>query len=102
MSVAQAICTLQLLVSTALLAKVFAANEKLERVGKPSLCKTSNEAANYNHTCGQISGGVVSNARLLNERCCCLNDIFCQFRLASGCSETARKYWHYSCRIPRN
>jgi hypothetical protein len=70
MSVAQAICTLQLLVSTALLAKVFAANEKLERVGKPSLCKMSNEAANYNYTCGQISGGVVSYARLLNERCC--------------------------------
>lgn len=64
----QAIWTLQLLVSTALVAKVLTTYKKEIAIGaaKISQCKVWDEAKNrdYDHNCGQITGGVVSYADL--------------------------------------
>ena len=72
----QSICTLQLLVSTALLAKVLATYNEGLTPGSKSPCEKWDETEDreYNHTCGQLTGGVVSNALVLN--CNCLRVVF--------------------------
>ena len=79
MCAVQAICTLQILVSTALLAKALTTYQKetmkvaVTRFGivtvKTSLCDTWDETRKlheYDHKCSQITGGVVSQEPLLN------------------------------------
>ena len=61
----QAIWTFQLLVSTALVAKVLTTYQKdIGRgiLGKISQCEAWDKAENreYEYTCGQLTGGVVS------------------------------------------
>lgn len=61
MAVMQVLWAFQMMISTALLAKVLTTLEKKPRQG-PSLCderdpKTGEE---YKYTCGQLTGGVVS------------------------------------------
>jgi hypothetical protein len=60
MSAVQAICALQLLVSTALVAKVLTTYQGGEE--DSSYCEIWDEAQNreYEYTCGQLTGGVVS------------------------------------------
>jgi hypothetical protein len=65
MSAVQAICALQLLVSTALLAKVLTTyQEEPEVLGIKfqSTCDKLDEEENreYDYTCSQLTGGVVS------------------------------------------
>ena len=63
MAAAQAIWTLHLLISTALLAKVLTTYQKEVR-GRPSACDDwdKQENRNYNYHCSQVIGGVVSYA----------------------------------------
>ena len=60
----QAIWTLQLLVSTALVAKVLTTYQK-DLDSQVSYCETWDKAENrdYEYTCDQLTGGVVSRAR---------------------------------------
>jgi hypothetical protein len=62
----QAIWTLQLLVSTALVAKVLTTYKKELGAAKISQCEIWDKTKNrdYDHNCGQITGGVVSYADL--------------------------------------
>ena len=68
MCAVQAIWTLQLLVSTALLAKVLITYQKEVR-GSPSKCDTWDKQENreYDYNCSQIIGGVVSYAVMENK-----------------------------------
>jgi hypothetical protein len=68
MAAVQAIWTLQLLISTALLAKVLITFQKEVR-GSPSLCDNWDKQENrkYNHHCSQMIGGVVSYAVMENK-----------------------------------
>ena len=61
MCTAQALWTLQLLISTALLAKILITFEKEVR-GKPSACDRWDKQENreYDYNCSQMIGGVVS------------------------------------------
>ena len=71
----QAIAALQLLVSTALLAKILTTFQKEQVIlgtTVPSKCEiwAKAEDREYKYTCGQLTGGVVSNPLLLNFYLC--------------------------------